>query len=387
MKPLSISRSNLPRSGIREIMELSSELSDVIHLEVGEPNVDTPLHIREAAVQAMHSGFTHYTPNAGLSTLRSSIVRYLNKQYAIDVDADQIVVTPGAVTALAVTLLALVDTKEEVLLPDPGWPNYEQMVNGQGAIPIRYPLNPEHGFVPNVEELEKLVTHKTKAIMINSPGNPTGGVLEEKHVREIVAFASKHDLYVISDEVYDGIVFEGEHVCPLTFDQENRVISIFGFSKSYAMTGWRVGYAVAPSPIAAVMAKLLEPIVSCASSVSQKAAEEAINGPQDFVDEMREEYKSRRDKAVELFSQEYVKVYLPKGAFYMLVDFSQTALPCEEFALTLLKEEKVAVAPGTTFGQSTKNMVRISLATEEANLLEGVKRICNFIHRHKGKTT
>ncbi|KAB2329549.1 aminotransferase class I/II-fold pyridoxal phosphate-dependent enzyme [Cytobacillus depressus] len=385
MKNISETRSSLPRSGIREIMDVSANIPDVIHLEVGEPNVNTPIHIREAAYAAMNEGFTHYTANAGLLSLRESIATHLLKQYDLQVKSDQIVVAAGAVNALAATVLTLVESGEEVLIPDPGWPNYEQIILSQEAIPKRYKLNPELGFVPDMADLEQVVTPNTKAIIINSPGNPTGGVLNEENIKEIIDFAERHDLYVISDEVYDGIVFEGEHLCPMSYDSEGRVISIFGFSKNYAMTGWRVGYAVAPQQIAPIIAKVLEPLISCASSVSQKAAEAAISSSQDFVDEMRDIYKGRRDQAYKLLEEAGIKAYKPKGAFYMMIDLSDVRTNEENLALALLKDSGVAVAPGATFGSSTKQMIRISLATEDSKLLEGVKRICNFVRTNREK--
>ncbi|WP_047151848.1 pyridoxal phosphate-dependent aminotransferase [Aneurinibacillus tyrosinisolvens] len=383
MKGLSKTRSALPRSGIREIMDYSVNIPDVIHLEVGEPNVDTPLHIREAAYAAMNEGFTHYTPNAGLNTLRESIVTHLQKQYGLNSKVEEIVVTAGAVNALSASVLSLVESGEEVLIPDPGWPNYEQIILSQESIPKRYKLNPELGFIPDTTELERVVTSKTKAIIINSPGNPTGGVLSEENIKEVLAFASKHDLYVISDEVYDGIIFEGKHICPLLYDTEGRVISIFGFSKNYAMTGWRVGYAVAPQHIAMTIAKVLEPLVSCASSVSQKAAEAAISCPQDFVEEMRSIYKVRRDHVYKLFEEAGINAYKPKGAFYMMVDLSDVIPDEKNPAIILLQEAGVAVAPGATFGSTTKKMIRISFATEDSKLFEGVSRICNFVRQKR----
>jgi aspartate aminotransferase/aminotransferase len=385
MKALSETRSALPRSGIREIMDYSANMPDVIHLEVGEPNVNTPLHIREAAFSAMNDGFTHYTPNAGLLSLREAISGHLERQYALRVKADQIVVTAGAVNALAATVLSLVESGEEVLIPDPGWPNYEQIILSQESIPKRYKLSPDAGFVPDMADLERAVTPNTKAIIINSPGNPTGGVLREENIKELLAFASRHDLYVISDEVYDGIVFEEKHISPLSYDTEGRVISVFGFSKNYAMTGWRVGYAVAPQRIAAIISKVLEPLISCASSVSQKAAETAISSPQDFVREMCGVYKARRDHAYKLLEEAGIKAFKPKGAFYMMIDFSDVETNGENPALALLKESGVAVAPGATFGSTAKQMIRISLATEDSKLFEGVRRICDFARKHKRK--
>lgn len=383
MKPLSQSCVELPRHGVREIMVRSAGVPTAIHLEVGEPNVDTPLHIRQAAVEAIHGGYTRYTHNLGLLTLREAIVGFLNRNYGLDLRAGQIAVTPGAVTALALSLIILVEPGEEVLIPDPSWPDYEQKVLIQGAIPRRYELKPEREFLPVISELEKLVTPKTKAILINSPGNPTGAVFDKDKVEEILAFASRHDLYVISDEVYDLIIFEGNHLCPMAYDNEGRVVSIFGVSKNYAMTGWRIGYAVAPLRIAAVMEKAIEPLISCAPSVCQKAAEAAYSGPQDFVQEMRRIYKDRRDKVFDIFTKANVKAFKPKGTFYMLVDISETGLPAEDLSLRLLEEEAVAVAPGNTFGPSCRNMIRISLATEDADLIEGAQRICKFVQNHR----
>jgi aspartate/methionine/tyrosine aminotransferase len=383
MKPLSQSCVDIPPHGVREIMVRSAEIPHAIHLEVGEPNVDTPLHIRQAAIEAIHGGYTHYTHNLGLVSLREAIVKFLNRSYGLNLEAAQVVVTSGAVTALAVTFLVLVEPGEEVLIPDPSWPDYEQKVLIQGAIPRRYQLKPEYEFLPVVNELEKLVTPKTKAILINSPGNPTGAVFDEDKIKEILAFASRYDLYVISDEVYDLIVYEGKHLCSMSYDTEGRVVSIFGVSKNYAMTGWRIGYAIAPLHIAPIMEKTVEPLISCASSISQKAAEAAYSGPQDFVQQMCEVYRKRRDRAFEIFTKAKVKAFKPKGAFYMLVDLSETGLPPEELSWRLLEEEAVAVAPGNTFGLSCQKMIRISLAAEDAELIEGARRICEFVERFR----
>lgn len=383
MKPISVVRNNLPRSGIREIMEKALLMEDVIHLEVGEPNVETPSHICEAAYTAMSEGFTHYTSNSGLDSLRRQLAIHLQKQYELNIDNTNIIVTPGAVTALNASLLALVDSGEEVLVPDPGWPNYEQMILNQGSIPVRYNLIPENGFSPDFNHLEKVVTNKSKVLMINTPGNPTGGIFDKETIQKILSFAQKHDLYIISDEVYDGIIFEGEHVSPKTFDDNDRVISVYSFSKNYAMTGWRLGYAAAPQNIVGIMSKTLELMVSCASSISQKAGEAALLGPQTFLEEMREIYKNRCDKAYKLLTDNGLKAFKPKGAFYMMIDLSDLDLKGTELALSLLQEERVAVAPGITFGNSSKNMIRISLATEESQLLEGISRICNFVNKNR----
>lgn len=383
MKHYSLTRENLPKSGIRAIMELSASIPDVIHLEVGEPNVDTPAHINRSACEAIKNGFTHYTPNIGFDSTRAEIALYAQNKYKLDVGKENIAITTGAVAALHLSLLALVDSSDEVLIPDPGWPNYEQMILSQEATPVRYRLDKENNFLPDFKQLEEVVTSRAKAIIINTPSNPTGGVFDEETIHKIIDFAKKHDLYVISDEVYDGIIFEGEHICAKTFDNEDRVISIFSFSKNYAMTGWRLGYAIAPETMVSTMAKTAEGVVSCPSSISQKAAEAALTGPQDFIENMKEVYLDRRDKVCNVLEQNNLKVYEPQGAFYIMIDLSKTKLKGTELALKLLENEKVAVAPGSTFGESTESMVRISLATETSLLLEGIKRICNFAHNYK----
>lgn len=367
------SRSKVPRSGIREIMELSSQYEDVIHLEIGEPNADTPEHIKKAAKLAIDNGFTHYTPNQGLLSLREAISRHLQSRYKKAITADEIVVTPGAVTALAISLLALVDEGEKVLIPDPGWPNYEQMIMSQGAIPVRYPL--DETFSPDIERIKALIDEDTKGVIVNTPSNPTGRVLSEKQIREMIDVCSTNNLFLLSDEVYDGIVFDRQHLSPLSFNYPN-TISVFSFSKSYAMTGWRVGYAVVHKQMSPILNKLLETTVACTSSISQMAAEAAISSSQEFVENMRELYKTRRDKVIQILEDENIDFVKPEGAFYILLN---TGMDGNDFAKMAIEKEKVAVAPGNTFGPSTRNFVRISLATAEEELLEGVKRLVRLI--------
>ncbi|MBP1995631.1 pyridoxal phosphate-dependent aminotransferase [Paenibacillus eucommiae] len=383
MKQLSSARSLIPESGIRKLAELSALIPDAIHLEVGEPNVNTPEHIMEAAAVAAREGFTKYTPVPGYPTLRKAIKEDLHARYNLNVSMDEIVVTSGSVMALSASLLAIADVGDEILVPDPAWPVYEMILRVQQCVPVPYVLKAEEGFIPDFEELEAKVTGRTKAIMINTPGNPTGGVFDEETIKRLMEFAVKHDLYVISDEVYDSIIYEGTHITPKAYDTDGRVISIFGVSKKYAMTGWRLGYSIANKEISALMIKIMITLVGNAPSTSQKAAEAALTGPQEFVEEMRLSYQSRRDRAYAMLVQEKIKCYPNKGAFYMLIDISETGMTSDDFALTLLSEEKVAVAPGSTFGVSSQNMVRISLATEETALLEGVRRICAFIAKNR----
>lgn len=379
MKPLARNPQQMRRSGIRMVMDLAAKMPDAIHLEVGQPDFDTPAHIVEAGCRAAREGFTRYTANAGLRSLREILVEKLSTRNAIEVGVEHIVVTPGAVTAMATSLLTLAEAGEEILLPDPGWPNYEMATRCLGAVPVRYPLDVKQGFTPEFDVLEGLVTDRTKVLISNTPANPTGAVFPRKVVERMVAFSRKYDLYLLSDEVYEDIVFEGEHVSAAPLDQEGRVVSVFGFSKSYAMTGWRLGYAVAAEPIAAIITKMQEPFVSCASAISQKAAEAALQAPQDAVRAMCDAYRRRRDAAVRILKENGLFVYRPLGAFYLLVDISGCGKDSYTFATDLLKEKRVAVAPGATFGRVGEQYIRISLAAAEEQIVEGLSRICSYI--------
>jgi aspartate aminotransferase/aminotransferase len=379
MKSLSENVANMPRSGIREIMELAAGIPDVIHLEVGEPNFDTPKHIVDAAIGAVRGGFTKYTPNAGIGSLREAIAEKLRTDNHLDVDVDNVVVTTGGVGGMTSAILATVQAGDEVLLPDPGWPNYVSATRFIGATPVPYPLDPSEGFLPDLEALERAVTRRSKLIMLNSPSNPTGVVYPRRMIQELVDFARRHDLYLLSDEVYEHIVFEGEHVSPGTLDKDGRVIGSYSFSKTYAMTGWRVGYIAARKDIAAAVIKLQEPLTSCVNGMAQKACEAALKGPQDCVQTMRESYKHRRDVAVDILKSYDLLNYVPGGAFYVFVSIARAGMESYSFAKELIKKKGVAVAPGGTFGEVGKDYVRVSLATEEGQLREGLKRIGDFV--------
>jgi aspartate/methionine/tyrosine aminotransferase len=379
MQPLNHEIENMPRSGIREIMDLARQMPDVAQLSVGEPGFATPQHIVQAAEEAMEQGFTKYTPNAGLPSLREQIVSKLRSVNGLDVGLDNVVVTTGAVGGLATSLMAIVEPGEEVLLPDPGWPNFQMMVTCSRAVSRLYPLSPEDGFWPRVEALKELVGPRTKAIIINSPCNPTGAVFSAELIKSLVDFAAHHDLYLIADEVYEQLVFEAEHISPARFDPDGRVVGVHSFSKTYAMTGWRVGYTVASQGVAALIAKLQEPFFSCASSVSQKAAEAALTGPQDCVAEMRREYQKNRDLACKLLADAGLEFFRPLGTFYLIVDISPFGMDSYTFARRLLQEAGVAVAPGRTFGPSIDEYVRVSLAPAEEEIRRGLARLASFV--------
>ncbi len=367
------------RSGIRVVMDLAGTMKDVIHLEVGEPSFQTPAHIVEAAHRAALEGFTKYTPNVGFLSLREKLVQKLQRVNGLQTEPDNIVVTPGAVAGIVSSLAAILEPGDEVLIPDPGWPNNEMMVIVNRGVPRQYLLDPANGFIPDLDELEKAITLRTKAIVINSPSNPTGAVFPRATVERLVEIVREHDIFLVSDEVYEQILFDAEHVSARGFDIDGRVISVHGFSKTYAMTGWRLGYVVASREVAAMVGKLQEPLVSCASAVSQKAGEAALDGPQDCVVEMVEAYRRRRDMAVSMLADLDVPFSRPSGAFYLLVDVSSAAMESYEFAKLLLKEARVAVAPGATFGQQSRNHVRLSLATADGQLAEGIRRLAAFL--------
>ncbi|MFN8475326.1 MAG: pyridoxal phosphate-dependent aminotransferase [Anaerolineae bacterium] len=379
MRSLASVAQTMPGSGIREIVNLAVTMPDVIRLEVGEPNFPTPPHIVEGAIRGVQAGFTKYTQSCGLLSLRELLAQRVTRVNGVAVTADQVNVTVGGVEGVLAAIVAVVEKDEEVLIPDPAWPNYEMSVLAHEAVPVRYPLRIERGFVPQIEDLEPLVTPRTKLLIVNSPCNPTGAVFPRETVQALVEFAQRHDLWLLADEVYDELVFEGEHVSPAIYDPE-RVISIYSFSKTYAMTGWRIGYVVANREASQVIMKLQEPFISSVAGLVQKAAEAALTGPQDCVREMRDSYHERRDAVVDVLKKHGSYMYTPHGAFYVMVDVSDSGLNSRDFALALLRDRSVAVAPGTAFGSVGSHTVRVSLATEKSQLIEGVTRLCDYAH-------
>ncbi len=378
VKPLAQHAYELPASGIREIVNLALTMPDVIRLEIGEPNFRTPQHIVDEAILALENGFTRYTHSAGLLSLRTLIAEYSSRQMNLPISADQVTVTLGAMEGIYAALTALIETGDEVLIPGPGFPNVAMAVQTRGGVNVRYPLCIENEFVPRLADLERLVTARTKLLVINSPGNPTGAVFPRAVIHALMDFALRHDLWVLADEVYEQLVFEGEHISPLQFDAE-RVISVHSFSKTYAMTGWRVGYTITSREMARVLMKIQEAIVATIPAPLQKAAEAALTGSQKCVDEMRATYLKRRDAVLDVLRENDAYLYTPRGAFYMLLDISRAGLPSREFALRLLNEKHVAVAPGSAFGFNGNAFVRVSLAAETGALLEGVRRVCEFV--------
>ncbi|UOF92541.1 pyridoxal phosphate-dependent aminotransferase [Fodinisporobacter ferrooxydans] len=380
MKPIAAVPFSLPPQGVRVIMDLAWKIPDCIHMEVGEPNFNTPDHIVEAAIAAGRNGFHKYTPNAGIPELRKAIVNKMSRYNRMDVLNEQVCVHPGAVAGIASTMMALVEPGDEILVPGLSWPNGEMSVRLMHGVPVHYTLAPERGFLPDLEELERLATSRTKALLVNSPGNPTGAVFDESLVRDLAEFCRRRDLWLISDEIYEHIVFDKNHVSPGRSAPE-RTITISGFSKAYAMTGWRLGYTVSPPELADVIIKLQEPLISSTNSLTQKAGVAALAGPQDCVEMMRQSYQRRRDLALSILKEYELCRYTPQGAFYLMIDVSKVSRDSFSVAKQLLHEAKVAVAPGEAFGKEGAGLIRVSLASSEEDIHEGIHRICRFLSR------
>jgi aspartate aminotransferase/aminotransferase len=369
----------MPRSAIREIMALAAGNPDVIHLEVGEPDFATPPHIVDAACEALHAGWTRYTSNAGIPPLRDAIAKRVTQRSGRPYDMNSVVVTTGAVGALFTAVMAVADPGDEVLIPDPGWPNYESIVHISGAHPIRYPLAAHDRFLPNIDDIAKLITSRTKAIVINTPANPTGAVFPSELMTGFGALAERHGLFLISDEIYEDIIYDGRHVSAASLGLTDRVFVVSGVSKSYAMTGWRLGYLVCPPDLADIAAKLQEPVTSCASAVAQKAAEAAITGPQDCVADAVRTFTSRRNIVMEMVGDPRLLPVPPAGAFYALIQIDDRYSSALEFAKTLLRDQGVATVPGGTFGRTTDRMIRIAFTTGDEKLRIGLARLRNAI--------
>jgi aspartate aminotransferase/aminotransferase len=379
MKPFAAAPSAIPRSGIREIMDLAWATPGVIHLEVGQPDFDTPDHIVDATCRYAREGHTRYVPNAGADPLREAAARYVQGKTGVETDAENILVTQGAVLSVATAFLSLTDPGDEVLLPDPGWPNYSMAVPLFQGKSVFYDVLPENALLPDPEQIESLITPRTKLLLLCSPSNPTGQVHDEALTRDLMDVARRHDLWVLADEIYGEIVFDGEHVSCASHDPDERVLLVTGVSKRYAMTGYRVGFTRACREYVDLASKLQEPLVSCGVGFAQMAAAEALDGPQQCVVDMCDAYRKRRDVAIEVLREYDLYRYTPGGAFYLLVDISESGMESYEFCLELIDKHKVAVAPGSTFGKVCADHVRISIASPEENVREGVRRICEMV--------
>ena len=356
---------------------LEAQGKDIVHLEIGEPDFDTPENVIEAGANALHSGWTHYGPANGDPKLREAIAKYINGSRGTSFAPDQVVVTPGGKPVMFFLMLALLEEGDEAIFPDPGFPIYQSMIDFAGAKAVPIPLREENEFRLDVEELKSLVTDRTKLLIINSPANPTGGVLERSDLEAIAKIAVEHDLLVLSDEIYSELLYEGEHVSIATYPgMAERTVILDGFSKTYAMTGWRLGYGLFPKDLAPLIAKLMVNSVSCTSVAVQQAGLEALTGPQDKVAEFREAFRTRRDLVVDgLNAIPGITCRRPKGAFYVFPNITGTGKTSREFADLLLNEYGVAALSGTAFGAAGEGYLRLSTANSEENLNKALGRI------------
>lgn len=360
---------------------LEAEGHNIIHLEIGEPDFETPEHIKDAAKKALDDGFTHYGPAAGQPATRQAIAESLSQRYGYSVEPDRILVTPGGKPVMFFTILALINPGDEVIYPNPGFPIYESMIRYVGGKPVPMQLREDNDFNADVDALERLITAKTKLLIMNSPNNPCGSVIPPADIERIAAIARKNDLIVMTDEIYKDIYYEGEHCSITQFpDMVDRTVILDGFSKSYAMTGWRLGYGVFPKWLIDDVTRLAVNAYSCTSVFSQMACIAALTGSQEPVREMVREFAQRRDLVVEgMNSLPGVTCRVPKGAFYAFPNIKDTGLKSAEFVDRALTKYGVAVLGGTAFGAFGEGYIRISFANSQDNLREAIGRLSKML--------
>lgn len=370
-----------PRSVIREMFAMQTGLEDVVSFALGEPDFTSPKHIIDATVASFQRGETHYTPNAGIPALREAVARSYQER-GLDYKPEEILIGSGAISVLCLACTAILDIGDEVLLPDPGWANYSGLIMQVGAVPVPVRVKEENGFMYDVEDLRAAITPKTKMILINSPSNPTGGVASAENLRQIADLVKEKDLYVLTDEIYHELLWSDEPYTSIASfpGMKERTLVVDGFSKKYAMTGFRLGYGAGPEEVIATMTKLLENVLSSVNEGIQWGGVAALTGDQSPVEEMKEQYRRRRQIIVEgLNAIDRISCLAPMGAFYAFPNISQTGLSSRDFSIRLLKEKHTVVVPGTGFGEGGEGFVRISYATSEENIREGLKRIAEFV--------
>lgn len=368
--------------------ELEAKGMNVIHLEIGQPDFKTPENIIDAAKEAMSDGYTGYGPTLGYNELREAVADYVKEYKNIDATKDNVVIVPGGKPTMFFTMLTLVEPGDEVIYPNPGFPIYESCIKFARGIPVPMPLTADNDFRPDVEKLKSLITPKTKLIIINNPGNPTGGIFEKEDILAIAdILKDRPDIFVLSDEIYDRLMYDGETISIASIpEMRDRTLVLDGFSKTYAMTGWRIGYCVANVDIIKKFEMIMVNSVSCTCSFTQMAAVEALKGPQDSVVEMKNKFKERRDWLVNALNEiDGIKCCMPRGAFYTFPDISSFGLSSKEFADRLLEEEGIALAWGTSFGEYGEGHIRISYATSLENLKEAVERLKRFTLKLKNE--
>lgn len=384
MKELSKKISDIPNSAIRKIFDMCIGVDDLIKFTVGEPDFNTPNNIVEAAYEAMRNGKTKYTSNRGILELREAIAKMAYEKKKINVDPNtEVIVTNGGMQALFFSMMVIMNPGDEIIIGSPYFTNYLGQVLMSGAVPKFIQLREEDNFSFNMDNLRGAITDKTKAILLNCPSNPLGSTMNRKQLEELADIVKEHDLYIITDEVYQDFLYDEdqEFVSIASIDgMKERTIIADSFSKAYAMTGWRIGFAIAPAEIIDLMVKVQEGNASCVNAPSQFAALEALKGPQDEAEHMIQIFKKRRDLLIEEVKKiECLSCLKPTGAFYIFINITKTGLSSEEFAIRLLKEQKVAVVPGDGFGNEGSGYVRISYVTSEENILEGIRRMKKFV--------
>lgn len=381
--PLSDKITTIKPSGIRKFFDIVNEMEDAISLGVGEPDFDTPWHIRDEGIYSLEKGRTFYTSNAGLKELRTEIVKYIQRTQGVSYDPmKEVLVTVGGSEAIDLALRAMVNPGDEVLIPQPSYVSYEPCAILADAVPVIIELKEENEFRLTARELQDAITDKTKILVLPFPNNPTGAIMEKRDLEEIAEVVKEKDLFVISDEIYAELTYKEKHVSIASLPgMKERTILINGFSKAYAMTGWRLGYACAPAVIMEQMIKIHQFAIMCAPTTSQYAAVEALRNGDDDVAQMRESYNQRRRYLMHAFQEMGLKCFEPYGAFYVFPCIKEFGMTSEEFAERLLREEKVAVVPGTAFGDCGEGFLRISYAYSLDNLKIAMEKIGHFISR------
>lgn len=372
----------VPPSGIRRFFDIASEMKDVISMSVGEPDFITPWNIRDAAIHSIEAGRTHYTPNRGLMELRQLAVEYLKERFNLEYDAKDTLVTVGASEALDLAFRAILNPGDEVLVPAPSYVSYEPGVRFALGVPVGVETFEEDNFILTPESIERAITPRTKAIVVPYPNNPTGAIMTREELDAILPVIEKHDLLIIADEIYAELTYGRRHVS-IAEGHEDRTLLINGFSKAFAMTGWRLGYACGPKPLIDTMTKIHQYSMLCASIMSQEAGIEALlserNSGYQQVSQMVTSYNRRRALVVEGFREMGLSCFEPRGAFYCFPNISSTGLTSEEFCTQLLHKKKIACVPGSAFGKSGEGFIRCSYASSMENIIEAIKRIREFI--------
>ncbi|NMA84697.1 MAG: aminotransferase class I/II-fold pyridoxal phosphate-dependent enzyme [Epulopiscium sp.] len=382
---LSNTTKDIPPSGIRKFFDIVSEMKDAISLGVGEPDFDTPWHIREEGIYSLEKGKTVYTSNAGLIELRKEIANYLYRRFRLDYDPlKEILVTVGGSEGIDLAFRALLNPGDEVLVPEPSFVSYKPCTVMAGGVPVTIPLKAENEFKLTRAELEAHITPKTKLLVLSFPNNPTGAKMTKRDLEDLTDLIIKHDLFVISDEIYAELTYGEEgHVSIASLpDMKERTLVLNGFSKAYAMTGWRMGYAAGPAPLIALMTKIHQYAIMCAPTISQYAAIQAAKNGDEDVQRMKVAYDQRRRVMVKGFRDMGLDCFEPLGAFYVFPSIQKTGMTSEEFATQLLYQQKVAVVPGTAFGDSGEGFIRCSYAYSVDAIKVALERIESFVKKH-----